>query len=131
MIHSTCPPPQAYFKFLDALYGVLQGAKTTHPAAVFSPHLSKDQEEHQWSRLTSDVLSMARSVGKELKTSREEVGVVPSQTHMMSYSNFHTHINFVLGHIIKGKGEFIIFYNSYILHSKLIYREVQLHNCCH
>eukprot|EP00731_Ephydatia_muelleri_P018935 Em0011g975a len=76
LIHSTCPPPQAYFKFLDALHGVLQGAKTTHPAAVFSPHLSKDQEEHQWSRLTSDVLSMARSVGKELKTSREELAQV-------------------------------------------------------
>eukprot|EP00731_Ephydatia_muelleri_P016077 Em0009g501a len=63
----------AAFKFLDTLHGVLQGAKTTHPAVAFSLHLSKDQEEHQWSGLISDVLSMARSVGKELKTSREEL----------------------------------------------------------
>ncbi|KAL5481636.1 hypothetical protein EMCRGX_G021835 [Ephydatia muelleri] len=53
-----------------------QGAKTTHPAVAFSLHLSKDQEEHQWSGLISDVLSMARSVGKELKTSREELAQV-------------------------------------------------------
>ncbi|KAL5481616.1 hypothetical protein EMCRGX_G021811 [Ephydatia muelleri] len=61
---------------LQVLHRVLQGAKTTPPAAAFSPHLSKDQEEHQWSRLTSAVLSMARSVGKELKTSREELAQV-------------------------------------------------------